>query len=844
MAHEFRYETVQLYKTHVLGTGSYGAVCRAKCDDLPCAAKILHQALFQFNDPGAASIVRKFEQECDFLSGIRHPNIVQYLGSYRDPESRLPVLLMELLDESLTKFLERSQRSPPYHTQVNICHDIALALSYLHLNDIVHRDLSSNNVLLIAGKRVKLTDFGMAKLFNISHRITPMTMCPGTLVYMSPEALRDPPTYRTKLDCFSFGVLEIQIMTREFPDPNPAVKLADDPRYPMGRVQVLVPETERRKSHIDLIDPTHPLLPTAIDCLSYNEGDRPSAQEICHRLAVLKEAPQYGESVHQAQQLQREGERTKQTQVLWQQVAAHHHQLQEKNAVIAAKEAEIQQRQWQHELRSRELGFQIAQKDELLREKDEQLQGVRQQADRQLQLNHHQLQEKNAVIATREHEIRQLQSIQSQLMEENEGLQQQFHSMMEENQGLRKQLQSVQSQLIEENEGLRQQLVQKDGAIEVLEREQKELSQQLRSSEHEQVFQQNHVEEEVVRDLLDSLTERSRQIRHLEQQLQAVRRLPSEGSINTETTRDIQLRWREGRRVPEKVYRGAATVDGRVAYFISSGSGTVYAYDSPTEQWSTLPHCPHIHFSLAVINGLLTAVGGELADEPTNVLLSLTGSGNKTWSKTFPPMPTKRYWAIAMWSGKSLIVAGGTTSTTSNSDNLAIVEVMDTETRQWFVASSLPHPFACASATVSQGHVYMLGGLNQNGKTKTVLACLLTDLLRSCRPRSLRAHLRRALSLTNQPVWRKVADQPAYFSSCDTLCGQLLAVGGLEEDDNPTSIVHKYNSMSNSWEVIGHMETARYWPLVAVLPSNKVMVGGGNVGLTEQTDAVEIGSIM
>lgn len=383
----------------------------------------------------------------------------------------------------------------------------------------------------------------------------------------------------------------------------------------------------------------------------------------------------------------------------------------------------------------------------------------------------------------------------------------------------------------------------------MLESKLKELSQQLRSSEHEQVFQQNHVEEEVVRDLLDSLTERSRQIRHLEQQLQAVRRLPSEGSINTETTRDIQLRWREGRRVPEKVYRGAATVDGRVTYFSSSGSGTVYAYDSPTEQWSTLPHCTHIHFSLAVINGLLTAVGGELADEPTNVLLSLTGSGNKTWSKTFPPMPTKRYWAIAVCSGKSLIVAGGTTSTSSNLDNLAIVEVMDTETRQWFVASSLPHPFACASATVSQGHVYMLGGLNRNGKTKMVLACLLTDLLRSCRPlslgvQSLRAHLRRALSLTNQPVWWKVADQPAYLSSCDTLCGQLLAVGGLEEDNNPTSIVHKYNSVSNSWEVIGHMETARYWPLVAVLPSNKVMVGGGNVCLTEQTDAVEIGSIM
>ena len=64
-------------------------------------------------------------------------------------------------------------------------------------------------------------------------------------------------------------------------------------------------ETERRKSHIDLIDPTHPLLPIAIDCLSYKEEDRPSAQELCHRLAALKEAPQYGDSLQQAQERSR-----------------------------------------------------------------------------------------------------------------------------------------------------------------------------------------------------------------------------------------------------------------------------------------------------------------------------------------------------------------------------------------------------------------------------------------------------------------------------------------------------------------------------------------------------------
>ena len=67
----------------------------------------------------------------------------------------------------------------------------------------------------------------------------------------------------------------------------------------MGSDFLPVLVTEHHKS---LISPTHPLLPIATDCLSYNEDDRPSAQELCHCLAALKEAPQYSGSVQQAQE--------------------------------------------------------------------------------------------------------------------------------------------------------------------------------------------------------------------------------------------------------------------------------------------------------------------------------------------------------------------------------------------------------------------------------------------------------------------------------------------------------------------------------------------------------------
>ena len=82
------FKTVQLFKDQVLGIGSYGKVCKADCDGLLCAAKVIHETLF---DPTAQQLIaphlqhrlpmRRFEQECEFLSTIRHPNIIQYLGT-------------------------------------------------------------------------------------------------------------------------------------------------------------------------------------------------------------------------------------------------------------------------------------------------------------------------------------------------------------------------------------------------------------------------------------------------------------------------------------------------------------------------------------------------------------------------------------------------------------------------------------------------------------------------------------------------------------------------------------------------------------------------------------------
>ena len=385
---KFTFQNLRILQKECLGTGSYGKVCKAILDQLPCAAKLLHPVLFQFNDPASQVIVRRFEQECEFLSEIRHPHVVQYLGVARDPESGLLVLLMELMDESLTRFLERSNEPLPYHLQVNLCHDVALALAFLHLNGIIHRDLSSNNVLLIAGSKAKVTDFGMSKLSQMHPRMTPLTQCPGTAVYMAPEALRNPPLYSEKLDIFSTGVIAVQIMTRNFPDPGPAMTAHEDPRFPTGTILVPTPEVERRKDDINLIYAAHPLLLVALDCLKDRDKERLSAPQLCYRLAALKEMPQYTESNQQEQEKQREiGTLRRRLEHAGVQVRrlqdVKFEQLQKKDEQPGQKDRELEQKTQELELKSREL---------------EQKLGELQVKERKIQELQGELREKNRVI--------------------------------------------------------------------------------------------------------------------------------------------------------------------------------------------------------------------------------------------------------------------------------------------------------------------------------------------------------------------------------------------------------------------------------------------------------------
>ena len=295
----FGYQKVVVHLSQELGSGSYGSVVRATLDQVPCAAKIIHQIFINSDDPGIANFVTRFEQECEILRGLKHPCIVQFLCVVQDPNTRKPILLMERMKGSLTKFLESSSTDIPYHVQVSISHDIALAIAHLHRNGIIHRDLSSNNILLNADRRAKVTDFGMSKIADSNSSITRsrVTQCPGTLAYMPPEALRVNARYSDNLDTFSTGVLIIQIITRKFPSPTDAEITRADSSSPTGVVIIPVPEMERRKADIDQVPAGHTLFPIACKCLKDMSQERPTAAQLCQSLGELKAASTYKESV-------------------------------------------------------------------------------------------------------------------------------------------------------------------------------------------------------------------------------------------------------------------------------------------------------------------------------------------------------------------------------------------------------------------------------------------------------------------------------------------------------------------------------------------------------------------
>ena len=246
-----RQNEIQL-TTEELGRGGWAAVKVAVFRGTRVAAKCFFQQIVsQYNR-------RLFRREMSMASRIRHPNLVQFVGATLEGEM---IILTELMPTSLRAVLEQRAISLLEITTISL--DVARALNYLHLmrpDPIVHRDISSANVLLEPGPnnswKAKVSDYGSVnRLENLQ------TKGAGNPTYAAPEAnTADQQT--PKMDIFSFGVLLIEMCTDEFPETK----------------QV------NRERQIRSI-PHAPFVALIHRCLHGNKVNRPSASDLITELS-------------------------------------------------------------------------------------------------------------------------------------------------------------------------------------------------------------------------------------------------------------------------------------------------------------------------------------------------------------------------------------------------------------------------------------------------------------------------------------------------------------------------------------------------------------------------------
>ena len=123
---------------------------------------------------------------------------------------------------------------------------------------------------------------------------------------------------------------------------------------------------------------------------------------------------------------------------------------------------------------------------------------------------------------------------------------------------------------------------------------------------------------------------------------------------------------------------------------------------------------------------------------------------------------------------------------------LSTVEVMNTEIHQWSTAADLPKSMYVASATVCGDQLYMLGGWNRLGtSTRSVYTCSVSALVQSCVSyrSSQEEKICKKLLIDIVNIWRRIADLPVTCSTCESLHGQLLAIGGKDSLKSSTAII-------------------------------------------------------
>jgi non-specific serine/threonine protein kinase/serine/threonine-protein kinase len=198
----------------MLGEGGMGAVYEAVRDDQEFDRKVAIKLL----RPGLLSLqlIQRFGLERRILARLNHPNIVALHDAGTTKLGR-PYLVMEYVDCGVPIDVHCRNRGLEVNDRIRLFQSVCQAVQYAHQNLIVHRDLKPQNILVAADGKVKLLDFGIAKLMPLEARadnldLTISGLAPVTPLYGSPEQMRGEPI-TTASDVYSLGVILYELMT-------------------------------------------------------------------------------------------------------------------------------------------------------------------------------------------------------------------------------------------------------------------------------------------------------------------------------------------------------------------------------------------------------------------------------------------------------------------------------------------------------------------------------------------------------------------------------------------------------------------------------------------------------
>ena len=273
-----------------LGQGGMGAVYKARQPELDRLVALKVLAPDTGKDPAFAE---RFKREARSLARLNHPHIVAVYDFGQ--AAGLYYFVMEYVDGVDLRQMERAQRLAPREA-LGIVVQICEALQYAHDEGIVHRDIKPENILLDKKGRVKIADFGLAKLMAKNPKdftLTQAEQVMGTPHYMAPEQLEHPAEVDQRADIYSLGVVLYEMLTGELPLGRfqpPSQKFQVDVRLDEVVLKALEKEPARRYQHASEVKTDVERISRGPEVkaafAAKREADRDSPETVRHRLRI------------------------------------------------------------------------------------------------------------------------------------------------------------------------------------------------------------------------------------------------------------------------------------------------------------------------------------------------------------------------------------------------------------------------------------------------------------------------------------------------------------------------------------------------------------------------------